>query len=155
MSGRNGAALASDISRPEAIAAYKAILKEIIDRRPSGTRHRLAQALGKARSFISQISNPNYSVAIPAQHLSVIFEVCRFSSVERRNFLAAYAHAHPRRPVPLETMPRLRTMHLLVPDLDEPERNQELDRLIHDFVESLVKVARSAAQRRASPGRKQ
>jgi hypothetical protein len=147
MSDREGSA-ARDGGRPEAIAAYKAILKDIIDRRPSGTRHRLAQALGKARSFISQISNPAYGVAIPAQHLSVIFEICHFSSAERRKFLEAYAQAHPRKPVPLETLPRHRTLHLLVPDLDDPERNAELDRLIHDLVEGLAKVARSAARRR-------
>ncbi len=147
-------AQARESSRPEAIAAYKAILKNIIDRRPSGTRHRLAQALGKARSFISQISNPAYGVAIPAQHLSIIFEICHFSSSDRRAFLAAYAEAHPRRPVPLETLPRLRALHLLVPDLEDPARNEELDRLIHDFAEGLAKVARSSTRRPLPPGRK-
>ena len=53
----------------DAVAAYKAVLKRIIDTRPSGTRHRLAIALGKNRSFISQIANPVYAVPIPVQHL--------------------------------------------------------------------------------------
>ena len=61
------------------IEAYKSILRNVLDRRPSGTRHRLAIALGKNRSFISQISNPAYPVPIPAPHLDIIFEICRFS----------------------------------------------------------------------------
>lgn len=68
--------------RPEgssAIAAYKAILQEVLERRPSGTRQRLAQSLEKARSFVTQITNPAYPVPIPAQHLSTIFEICHFS----------------------------------------------------------------------------
>ncbi len=38
------------------IAAYKAILRDVLDRRPSGMRQRLAEALGKNRSFITQIA---------------------------------------------------------------------------------------------------
>ena len=41
-----------------AVAAYKRILADVLDRRPSGTRQRLAAALGKNRSFVSQITNP-------------------------------------------------------------------------------------------------
>ncbi len=40
--------------------AYKAILAQIIDDRPSGTRQRLAAALGKHRSFVTQITSPAY-----------------------------------------------------------------------------------------------
>ncbi len=39
--------------RADAASAYKAVLKRVLDARPSGTRHRLAIALGKNRSFIS------------------------------------------------------------------------------------------------------
>ena len=137
-------ATGSDEERAEAIATYKSILKEILDRRPAGTRHRLSQALGKARSFISQISNPTYTIAIPAPHLSVIFEVCHFSAEEKKRFLATYAEAHPRRPVSLETLPRLRTLHLPVPDLGDDRHNEDFDQLIHDFVDGLAKVARNA-----------
>ena len=52
-----------------AIADYKKILKTVLDNRPSGTRQRLAMALGKNRSFVSQIANPAYAMPIPAQHL--------------------------------------------------------------------------------------
>ena len=82
--------------RGDAVSAYKAVLKRILDTRPSGTRHRLAIALGKNRSFISQIANPVYAVPIPRQHLDTIFEICHFTAADRREFLAAYAEAHPR-----------------------------------------------------------
>ena len=41
----------------------------MLDNRPSGTRLKLAAALGKNRSFVTQITNPAYPVPIPAQHL--------------------------------------------------------------------------------------
>src|SRR5689334_3844593 len=44
--------------RADAVGAYKTVLQRVLDARPSGTRHRLAIALGKNRSFISQIANP-------------------------------------------------------------------------------------------------
>ena len=73
----------------ELIAAYKAILRDILDRRPSGMRQRLAEALGKNRSFITQIANPAYQTPIPAQHVHAIIQVCHFSVQEKERFLAA------------------------------------------------------------------
>ncbi len=60
-------------SSTRSIAAYKALLRRALDNRPSGTRLKLAAALGTNRSFISQITNPGYPIPIPAQHLDVIF----------------------------------------------------------------------------------
>ena len=79
----------------EAIRAYKTILSRVIDQRPSGTRQRLADALGKHRSFVTQITSPAYSTPIPSKHLPTIFSVCHFSPAERDQFLAAYGVAHP------------------------------------------------------------
>ena len=79
----------------EAVVTYKAILKRVMDNRPSGTRQRLAGALGKNRSFISQITNPAYATPIPARHVETIFEICHFSPDDRQLFLEAYARAHP------------------------------------------------------------
>jgi hypothetical protein len=81
----------------DAVAAYKAIFKAVLDKRPSDMRLRLADALGKNRSFISRISNPIYATPIPAQHLGTIFQLCHFSAAEKAAFLAAYAEAHPQR----------------------------------------------------------
>ncbi len=126
-----------------AIAAYKAILQEVVERRPSGTRQRLAQALHKARSFITQITNPAYAAPIPAQHLSTIFEVCHFSPGERQRFISAYALAHPRRLVALAAGSRHRTIHLVVPDLGDEQRNHEFQQMVQDFATNLGKFARS------------
>jgi len=91
------AELKPERERADSVGAYKGVLKRVLDTRPSGTRHRLAIALGKNRSFISQIANPVYAVPIPVQHLETIFEICHFTAADRREFLAAYAEAHPRR----------------------------------------------------------
>src|SRR5256714_4670496 len=84
-------------SEPGPIAAYKALLKDYIDRRPAGMRARIAIALGKHKSFVSQLSNPIYPMPVPARHLSAIFEICHFSSEERKTFLKAYRLPHPAR----------------------------------------------------------
>ncbi len=85
---------ARDISPPEQVAAYKRLLAALIERRPSGTRQRLATALAKNRSFVSQITNPAYPTPIPASHLDLIFEVCHFSEKDRKEFIRLYALAH-------------------------------------------------------------
>ena len=121
--------------RSEAVAAYKTVLKRVMDTRPSGTRHRLAIALGKNRSFISQIANPVYAVPIPMQHLETIFEVCHFTAGEKREFLAAYAEGHPRRLDLVRKPAATRTLALTLPDLGDARRNRLLD-------EAVVEVAR-------------
>jgi hypothetical protein len=127
--------------RADAVAAYKAVLKRIIDTRPSGTRHRLAIALGKNRSFISQIANPVYAVPIPAQHLETIFEICHFTAVDRRDFLAAHAEAHPRRHDPVRKTAGTRKVTLTLPDLGNARRNRVLDETITDVARRLARLA--------------
>jgi hypothetical protein len=55
-----------------AVGEYKRIFKQVLDNRPSGMRMRLAHAMGKNRSFVSQISNSTYPVPVPIQHLNTI-----------------------------------------------------------------------------------
>jgi hypothetical protein len=124
----------------ESVAAYKAVLRRVLDNRPSGTRQRLAGALGKNRSFVSQIANPAYSTPIPAGHLDTIFEICHFSPEERRQFLDAYGLAHPRRMPVLPHNRRLRPHTIYLPDLGDDERNHELDRMVGDFVQRLTRL---------------
>lgn len=111
-----------------------------MDRRPSGTRQRLADALGKHRSFVSQIANPAYSTPIPAKHLPVIFSVCHFSPPERESFLAAYEIAHPGKGPVGETR-RMRHVSLTVPDLGDERRNAALDRAINEFIQRISSIA--------------
>jgi hypothetical protein len=90
-------ALAPRESAEELIKAYKVLLSAIIDKRPSGTRQRLADALGKHRSFITQITGVSYPTPVPERHLAAIFSICHFSTEEQRAFLKAYDVAHPDR----------------------------------------------------------
>ena len=123
-----------------AVAVYKRIFKEVIDKRPSGMRLRLANAIGKNRSFISQISNPSYPVPIPVQHLNTIFDVCHFSPQARAAFLRAYARAHPRRISRLTEGPHERTLTLHLPDLGSAKRNGQLDALLQEFARRLIAI---------------
>ena len=92
-------------SREEAVRAYKRLLQTYLDHRPSGTRQRIAQALGKHKSFVSQITNPAYPAPMPARHLGAILEICHLSPEERSTFLAAYRAAHPIRARPWRSSP--------------------------------------------------
>lgn len=123
-----------------AVAEYKRIFKEILDSRPSGMRIRLAHAMGKNRSFVSQISNPAYPVPIPVQHLSTIFEVCHFAPPAKTAFLRAYARAHPRRMRRLTEIPHERTITLHLPDLGSSKRNGQLDALLQEFARRLITI---------------
>ncbi|HYZ34066.1 MAG TPA: hypothetical protein VE684_17480 [Crenalkalicoccus sp.] len=116
------------------VARYKALLRDALNLRPSGTRQRLAVALGKNRSFISQITNPAYAVPIPAPHLAAILEICHLAPAEREAFLAAYRAAHPHRlvePAPPPRRHRLVTLNL--PDLG-PDANRAFDDALRAFV---------------------
>jgi hypothetical protein len=123
-----------------AVAGYKEILKRVLDNRPSGTRLRLAAALGKNRSFVSQIASPTYSIPIPAQHLDTIFHVCHFRADEQRAFLEAYHRAHPNRRQRLSEVPRTRTLTITVPDLGDKRKNRAVDEAVADFAHRLTRL---------------
>jgi hypothetical protein len=131
----------NDAVRGGTIADYKRLLQTVCDNRPSGTRGRLAVALGTNRSFVSQLVNPVYAMPIPAQHLGTIFEVCHFSPADRAAFLAAYDNAHPGRREVGEPHAGVRLISLAVPDLGNARRNQAIDALIAEYARHLVRVA--------------
>jgi hypothetical protein len=128
----------------EPIAAYKTILRDSIDRRPAGMRTRIANALGKHKSFVSQLTNPVYPMPIPARHIETIFEICHFSPEERRAFLKAYARAHPeRRPETAQesgASSGRKTISLEVPELADPRKQRELEALLREFAERMGKL---------------
>ena len=125
------------------VADYKAILRQVLDNRPSGTRLKLAAALGKNRSFVSQITNPAYLVPIPAKHVAIIFEVCHLSGPERTAFLEAYARAHPGRLRGPHREARTRSITVTVPDLGDDKKNRSLEQLVIDFAARLARYAES------------
>ena len=125
------------------VADYKLILRRVLDNRPSGTRLKLAAALGKNRSFVTQITNPAYLVPIPAKHVAIIFEVCHLSGAERAAFLEAYGRAHPGRLRAPHRDARTRTITVTVPDLGDDKKNRALEQLIVDFAAQLARYAES------------
>ncbi|WP_181700018.1 hypothetical protein [Chthonobacter albigriseus] len=125
----------------DGVGAYKAVLREVLERRPSGMRQRLAEALGTTRSFVSQISNPAYATPIPAQYVANIFEICHFSDTERLRFMTAYRRAHPRRGGAVEDAPEpTRSLVLEVPDLGSDVRNAEFDAIVQEMVARLKRL---------------
>ena len=122
------------------VAAYKAILKEVLDNRPSGTRSRLAAALGKNRSFVTQITGPAYPVPIPASHIEIILDICHFPPEARRRFLEAYERAHPHRLRSGREHRRLRAHTLYLPDLGSDRKNRELETLVDTLVHGLARL---------------
>jgi hypothetical protein len=143
--------------RADQIARYKSLLRTVIDRRPSGLRGRLAMALGKHKSFVSQITNPAYSVPIPATDLATIFEICHLSAGERDEFLTAYRLAHPdraARPVRAANAPH--ELRIALPKFETESRAREVEAMILDFAARTIKLAQhSKASAAATPkGRK-
>ena len=128
---------------PASVAEYKQLLKTALDSRPSGMRQRLAEAIGKNRSFVSQISNPAYEVPIPARHVAIIFEICHLSGTERAAFLQAYGRAHPGRLRAPHREARTRTIAVTVPDLGDDKKNRALEQLVIDFAAQLARYAES------------
>jgi hypothetical protein len=129
--------MARDVSE-DAITAYKAILAAIIDNRPSGTRQRLAAALGKHRSFVTQITSPGYATPLPARHLATIFQVCHVSKAEQDRFLQSYQVAHPGKLPDLGNAGGLRQLTLMVADFGDERRNRMLDEAVQDFIQRIV-----------------
>jgi hypothetical protein len=128
-------------TREETVAAYKQILRTYIDRRPSGTRQKIALALGKHKSFVSQITNPVYPAPVPARHLGTIFDLCHFSPEERTTFMAAYQVAHPRRSQavrPSAPGPEEHVIQIRVPALEDPRLQRELDETICQMANRII-----------------
>lgn len=135
------------------VAEYKTLLREMIDRRPSGTRQKIAEAIGKHKSFVSQITNPVYAMPVPARHLGVIFDLCHFSQAEQRKFLAAYARAHPRRALSAADAAAGETTQLVVdiPQLSDVARQADLVESIRSYARHVSALAEKWERRESSP----
>lgn len=134
------------------VAEYKRYLQGCIDRRPSGLRQKLATALGKHKSFVSQITNPNYAVPIPAGDLHVIFEICHLSPEERSRFLALYEQAHPNRAArarpPLSQPHELR---IVLPEFRSEEVARQVEKTIADLASRVIRMAQTAESLNEAP----
>lgn len=128
------------------VAAYKAILQRVLETRPSGTRQRIAAALGKNRSFVSQITSPSYDTPIPARHVDLIMEICHFSPAERADFMRAYGNAHPQRRPADRSAPHLHAHTIYLPDMANAKLSRKLDHLIGEFVQRLTDIVVESAE---------
>lgn len=128
----------------QTVATYKQILREFIDRRPSGTRQRIAKALGTHKSFVSQITNPALRVPLPAPHVASIFKICHFSPEERAGFLDAYRIAHPNQAAALESeeVSGKRIVMIELPDFEDPGKQERLAEAIEDIAAKMIALAR-------------
>ncbi len=123
------------------VAAYKTYLRDCIDRRPSGLRQRLAAALDKHKSFISQITSPGYTVPIPSGDVTTILEVCHLSPEERRRFLALYRRAHPKQAPSAGAGPAPHRIHIDLPAFADLATAIEVETLIRDFAARVTRLA--------------
>lgn len=121
----------------DAIKHYKETLSQFIDKRPSGTRQRLADALGKHRSFVTQMTSTAYGTPVPVKHLPTIFAVCHLNSDERTAFLEAYHLAHPDRKADVAGGVRMRHLALMVHDLGSDRKNRLFDEALAEFAHKL------------------
>lgn len=137
---RNDGYVAQEAGLAAGVAEYKAILQRVLESRPSGTRQRIAAALNKNRSFVTQITSPAYDTPIPARHVDLILEICHFSAADRDAFHLAYRSAHPNRPISPPGAPRLRAHTIYLPDLGVQETNRRMEAFIGDFIQRLTEL---------------
>jgi hypothetical protein len=133
-------------TRDELVGAYKRLLQEYIDRRPSGLRLKIAKAIGKHRSFVSQITNPSYPIPVPARHLETIFRICHLAPDEKQAFIAAYEAAHPHHPRAEPRSPRKsrerRIVEIELPIVDDPEIEREMEEMLRQVARQIEKLVR-------------
>lgn len=129
----------------EALRDYKIMLKELVDRRPSGTRLRIANSTGTHKSFISQILNPNYRVPLPVQHVPTLMRVCVFSLDEKERFLNLYARAHPDQAGRLfgERRGTQGNIVIAIPEFEDPEIRKHVEDAINAAAENVIALAQS------------
>jgi hypothetical protein len=138
--------LPANAAPPSPLETYKEILRTVVDNRPSGTRQRLAEAIGKNRSFISQIISPSYATPIPVQHLETIFHICHFAPQEREAFLEAYRAAHPGRLEVVDAAQPMRQLVVDLPDFGDADLNARADHLITSLARGIATLISSTAK---------
>jgi hypothetical protein len=130
-------------SSDDAITEYKTLVRSLIDKRPSGTRQKLADAFGTHKSFVSQVTNPAYRVPLPAQHIPALMKVCHFNEEESAAFLNLYKRAHPGQAGSIEELASINdhVLHIPIPDLGSPDKREEVEMLIQEFASKVIALA--------------
>lgn len=126
--------------KQELIRAYKLVLRDVLESRPSGIRLRIATTIGKNKSFISQVTNPKYKTPLPEKYVDPILEVVHFTPAERERFLEIYRQAHPRsrqQPPERKAQQNTRTVKVEMPRLGSRALERKLDALVADFARQI------------------
>jgi hypothetical protein len=133
--------------REELIRAYKTILQDVVDRRPSGLRLKIAEGIGRNKSFVSQITSPNYPIPIPRKHLDLIFELAHFTPEEKSKFMDCYRRAHPRIGARVHNVGSVaenhRVLRLELPRLGGAALDSQVDQLVRDFARRVIEMMKT------------
>lgn len=132
-----------DSDKLDLIQAYKAVLREALETRPSGIRLRIARTIGKNKSFISQITNPKYQTPLPEKYVEPVFDVLRFTPAERERFLEVYRRAHPRnrqQQAARRERAGTRALSIELPKLKTAALERQVDGLIIDFARKISEL---------------
>lgn len=137
-----------DSASYDALSAYKTLMRELIDRRPSGTRQRLAEAMGTHKSFISQVTNPKHRVPLPAQHVPTLFRVCHFTDDEQRIFLDLYGQAHPAQVGEFDDLAAIErnVLRIHLPEFSEPALRIEVETTIRELADRIIRIAETKSR---------
>ena len=128
------------VSRQQRIAAYKTILRELIEQRPSGLRQKIAEVIDTHKSFVSLLTNPNDPTPLPARHVETIIDVCHLAPTERDRFLQAYRTAHPSQGELADKHHHYKTLHIQIPVLTDSKQQQALEDYSRDNVHRLSRL---------------
>lgn len=123
------------------VRRYKLLLQTFLNRRGSGSRQAIAEALGNTRSFVTQMTSPAYDLAIPAQHVRRLIELARLDADERRMFIDAYIEAHPERARDIldpASSDGARALTISVPVLRDARAQYHLEQAIERVAAELV-----------------
>lgn len=129
--------------KADLIRAYKIVLRDALEARPSGIRLRIANTIGKNKSFISQITNPRYKTPLPEQYVDRILEVVRLTPRERDRFLEIYRRAHPgedQASAERKEEGVTRVLRIELPKLGSRTLERKLDALLIEIAQDMSKL---------------
>ena len=126
-------------NKAEAVKTYKRLLRDAIERCPAGTKRRIAEQTGTSRSFVSQISNPDYSVPIPGRHVDAVLQLCALSEEEETAFREAHRAAHPPAGRNADSNSR-NEMRIPLPRFENAEQRRKTEEAIRSSAETIISL---------------
>ena len=128
----------------ELISEYKRLLRDVIERRPSGLRLKISEALGTHKSFVSLITNPNDPTPVPSRHIPTLLSLCQFQPAEEATFLAAYQAAHKTKGQRRSPRSRAgtsdRVVEIRVPSFSDSRKQKEFEAMLRQFAQSVANL---------------